>query len=93
MSDNVNAPSHYCTGKFECIEVMREALGDEAVKGFCLCNAFKYIYRHNNKNGDEDIAKADWYLKKYLSIVEDSTMTMHDAYVKFVEEDNNGYQE
>lgn len=70
MTDNVNHPSHYETGKFECIEVMEEALGTEAVKGFCLCNAFKYIYRCRNKNGIEDIKKADWYLKKLIEIDE-----------------------
>lgn len=70
MNDNVNHPSHYETGKFECIEVMEEALGTEAVKGFCLCNAFKYIYRCRNKNGIEDIKKADWYLKKLIEIGE-----------------------
>lgn len=70
MVDNVNNPKHYATGKFECIEVMEEALGTEAVKGFCLCNAFKYIYRCRNKNGLEDIKKADWYLKKLIEIGE-----------------------
>lgn len=70
MSDNVNHPKHYETGRFECIEVMEEALGTEAVKGFCLCNAFKYIYRCRNKNGIEDIKKADWYLKKLIEIDE-----------------------
>jgi hypothetical protein len=49
---------------------MEEALGTEAVKGFCLCNAFKYIYRCRNKNGIEDIKKADWYLKKLIEIDE-----------------------
>lgn len=68
--DMVNHPSHYETGKFECIEVMEEALGTDAVKGFCLCNAFKYIYRCRNKNGMEDIKKADWYLKKLIEIKE-----------------------
>ena len=68
--DTVNNPRHYSTGKFECIEVMEEALGTEAVKGFCLCNAFKYIYRCRNKNGIEDIKKADWYLKKLIEIEE-----------------------
>lgn len=69
--DNVNHPSHYETGKFECIDVMIEALGEEAVKGFCVCNAFKYIYRHRRKNGTEDIKKAVWYLNKYVELVED----------------------
>ena len=27
MSDNVNHPSHYETGKFECIDVMVETQG------------------------------------------------------------------
>ena len=73
MPDNVNHPSHYETGKFECIDVMREALGDEAVKAFCECNAFKYLYRHRRKNGDEDIKKAQWYINKYLEITEEET--------------------
>ena len=68
MNDPVNHPTHYETGKFECIEVMQEAIGIEAVKGFCLCNAFKYIYRSGRKNGREDIQKAIWYLNKYLEL-------------------------
>lgn len=66
--DNVDHPSHYETGKFECIDVMVETQGAEAVKHFCLCNAFKYLYRHNNKNGVEDIRKARWYIDKYLEL-------------------------
>ena len=66
--DNVNHPSHYETGKFECIEVMIETQGVQAVRDFCLCNAFKYLYRHRNKNGREDIEKAVWYLKKWLTL-------------------------
>lgn len=71
MNDNVNNPQHYATGKFECIEVMQEALGVEAIKSFCLCNAFKYIYRNGRKNGVEDIKKADWYLQKYIKLSEE----------------------
>lgn len=66
--DNVNHPSHYETGKFECIEVMIETQGVQAVRDFCICNAFKYLYRHRNKNGREDIEKAVWYLKKWLTL-------------------------
>lgn len=68
MTDNINHPSHYETGKFECIDIMLETQGLEAVKNFCVCNAFKYIYRHDNKNGDEDLKKAAWYLKKYFEL-------------------------
>lgn len=70
MSDNVNHPSHYETGKFECIDVMVETQGVQATKDFCLCNALKYIYRHRRKNGLEDIQKAIWYLNKAVELDE-----------------------
>lgn len=70
MPDNVNHPAHYETGKFECIDVMVETQGEEAVKAYCLCAAFKYLYRHNRKNGLEDIKKARWYLDKYVELEE-----------------------
>ena len=66
--DNVNHPGHYETGNFECIDVMIETQGAEAVKNFCICNAFKYLYRFKRKNGKEDIQKAVWYLNKYLEM-------------------------
>lgn len=72
MTDNVNHPNHYLTGKYECIKVMIETQGEEAVKNFCICNAFKYLYRANRKNGLEDIKKAKWYLDKYIELNEKS---------------------
>lgn len=75
VEDVVNHPSHYETGKFECIEVIQEALGYDAVRDFCICNAFKYIYRHNRKNGYEDIKKAQWYINKYIEITEEAAKT------------------
>ncbi len=68
MADRVDHPSHYDTGRYECIEVMEEALGREAVKAFCTCNAFKYLYRHRRKNGLEDLKKARWYLDKRIEM-------------------------
>ena len=70
IRDMVSHPPHYETGKFECIDVMEETQGKEAVKNFCLCNAFKYLYRHANKNGLEDVKKAVWYLNKYIKLEE-----------------------
>lgn len=66
--DNVNHPSHYETGKIECIDVMLETQGEESVKAFCICNALKYLYRHKRKNGVEDVEKARWYIDKYLEL-------------------------
>lgn len=68
--DIVNHPSHYETGKFECIDVMLETQGKQAVTDFCVCNAFKYLYRHGRKNGVEDLKKARWYLDKAIGLTE-----------------------
>lgn len=61
--NSVVHPNHYNSGKYECIEVMKEVFGDEAVKLFCAMNAFKYLWRYSKKNGEEDVAKACNYLK------------------------------
>ena len=42
--------------------------GEEAVKNFCICNAWKYRYRAADKNGEEDLKKSDWYLNKYKEL-------------------------
>ena len=70
MNDVVNHPGHYCTGSFECFEVMIEVFGLEAVKSYCICNAFKYLYRCKRKNGIEDLKKAVWYLNKLIGLEE-----------------------
>ena len=70
VNDNVNHPSHYATGKYECIDVMLEIFGVEAVRTFCLLNAFKYNYRSGRKNCLEDIKKAKWYIDKYIELSE-----------------------
>ena len=62
----VNHPKHY-NGKYECIEVMHDVFEEDAVKSFCILNAFKYIWRHNKKNGTEDLKKAKWYLEFILT--------------------------
>ena len=70
--DNVNHPAHYeqsCS--LECIQVMELVFGANAVRDFCLCNAFKYMWRYKNKNGLEDLKKANWYLdyvKDYVPV-------------------------
>lgn len=70
MADMVNHPAYYETGKFECIDVMLETQGKGAVLNFCICNAFKYLYRFRRKNGLEDVKKAVWYLNKYIELEE-----------------------
>lgn len=69
-TDMVEHPPHYETGNFECIDVMLETQGKQATMSFCICNAFKYIYRARRKNGIEDIKKAKWYLDKFIELEE-----------------------
>lgn len=61
--DKIDHPAHY-QGEYECIDIMREIYGDEAVRHFCICNAYKYRFRSGRKQGEptqSDIAKAEWY--------------------------------
>ena len=69
-ADNVEHPAHYTGGSIECIDAMAETQGVEAVKNFCICNAFKYLWRHGKKNGVEDVKKAAWYLNKFIELEE-----------------------
>lgn len=70
--EQVNHPSHYNQGQYECIAVMESIYGIEATMNFCLLCAFKYVWRTNNKDGIQDIDKAIWYLKKYKELQERS---------------------
>lgn len=64
----INNPEHYCSGSIECIDAMESAYGTEVVKNFCICNAFKYLWRFTKKNGDEDVNKMMWYINKYKEL-------------------------
>lgn len=68
--DTVDRPKHYASTSIECIDAMIETQGEEAVIDFCICNAFKYLWRHREKNGDEDVRKANWYLNKAVELMD-----------------------
>lgn len=71
--DVINHPKHYCReGGMESIDEMVEVFGREAVMNFCLCNIWKYRYRASGKNGEEDLKKSDWYMRKYKELKEES---------------------
>lgn len=67
LYEKVDHPEHY-QGKNECIDVMITMFGVEAVKSFCRCNAYKYRFRADKKNGEEDIRKAEWYESKLIEL-------------------------
>lgn len=71
--EKINAPAHY--NGTDCIENMRKLYGDEAVKHFCICNAYKYRYRAGHKPGEEsstDLQKAKWYEDYAVKMVDDT---------------------
>lgn len=69
--ENVNHPLHYQKeGRKECIVEMRERFGENTVATFCLTNAYKYLYRAGDKDGnskEQDIAKAKWYFNYFIN--------------------------
>ena len=87
-TDPINHPAHYeGNTSLECIDVMEIAFGAEAVGNFCLCNAFKYLWRYKHKGGAEDVQKAEWYLNHYSDIVGEysNTVSINGAYNKMRE--------
>lgn len=69
---NVLHPKHYnIPGRKECIEEMVEKFGHEKTEAFCELNSYKYQYRHEMKNGQEDLDKASNYLVMLKQMVKD----------------------
>lgn len=65
MSQNTDVrPEHYKKTSLECKDLIRMMFGDEAYMWFCMGNTVKYLWRHEHKNGEIDIKKAEWYLKE-----------------------------
>lgn len=75
--DNVNSPKHYTTGGIETIDYIRAKLGHWGTINYCMGNVIKYTSRWQDKNGKEDLKKAQWYL---------------NYAVKMMEEKNNAHQ-
>ena len=68
-NDIIDHPIYYHReDALECIDEMELIFGTEAVKYFCLCNAWKYRYRAADKNGENDLKKSDWYVRKYKEL-------------------------
>lgn len=66
-TDNVNHPSHYTQGEIECIEAIAAAVnGLKGIEAVDTANAIKYLWRWKNKNGVEDLKKAQWYINDLI---------------------------
>lgn len=61
--DIVNSPVHYSKIglDFECLDIIRMTLSPTEYRGFLKGNILKYLFRHESKNGLEDIEKMNVY--------------------------------
>ena len=72
MIDNVNHPSHYTQGGIECIDALKAAtVGKTGIEAVCVANVIKYLFRYENKNGLEDVRKAQWYINRLIQELEE----------------------
>ena len=68
-TDWVNHPPHYTQGgEIECIDYLRDSLGDEGFSHYCEGAVKKYVHRWRYKNGVQDLEKAVWYLEKMIAL-------------------------
>lgn len=85
MTDAIN-PQHYQKGGVECIDAIEASMTKEAFKGFLKGNCIKYLYRYENKNGVEDLNKAQWYLSRLIKILcEDETKAKEELSQAWIE--------
>lgn len=67
-NDPVNHPSHYTSGRIECIDAIAAALSchEDPVEAWLTGQIIKYIWRWPLKNGLEDLEKAKFYLDRLI---------------------------
>ena len=71
--DVINHPRHYTQGKVECIDALESAtIGKSGIEAVCVANIIKYLWRYEEKNGIEDVKKAQFYLNRLLATLENN---------------------
>lgn len=67
--------SHYQKTSIQPIEMFQQIFPKEMVYGFCVCNAFKYLYRLKQKGQEaKDIEKAATYARWAADLLEGKTI-------------------
>ena len=80
----VSAPKHYATKERECIDTIRDELGDVGFVAFCKGNVLKYRDRAGHKDDvEQDESKAKWY-EAMAAHVEKGTPDPRSSRVGFV---------
>ena len=73
QSDPVNSPTHYQTGLIETIDSIKNILGQEKFQAYCIGNVIKYLSRYREKNGLEDLKKAETYISFIIKSYKECT--------------------
>ncbi len=74
--DLVNHPPHYQSkdgSGIECIDAIRASMSLSEFQGYLRGNIMKYIFRTEDKNGLEDLKKAEWYLNRLIQEIEENS--------------------
>ena len=72
MSDNVCHPKHYTQGGIECVDALKAAtVGKTGIEAVCVANVIKYCWRYEEKNGLEDVRKAQFYINRLIQELEE----------------------
>lgn len=67
--DKIN-PDHYKKGGIQTIDYIAAKLTPEQFEGYLRGNIIKYVSRYADKNGVEDLQKAEWYLTYLIGVLE-----------------------
>lgn len=79
--ERINTPSHYTSGKVECIDAIESSMSREQFIGFLKGNVEKYLWRFDTKGIKdsmsaeektlvryENLGKGEFYLKRLISL-------------------------
>ncbi|MGD6898627.1 DUF3310 domain-containing protein [Bacillus infantis] len=70
--DLINKPSHYHKGGIDVIGYLEQHFPPTAsmtvAEGFFIGNVIKYVSRYKEKNGLQDLEKAEFYLNKLIKL-------------------------
>ena len=67
----INHPQHYNNGNIEVVDIWKDQLSTEELKGAFKSNIIKYILRADYKNGLEDYKKAQVYMNWLVELLEE----------------------
>jgi hypothetical protein len=66
-----NEPPHYHKHEIDTIDFLQKGFPPEVFKGFAIGSIVKYLHRHTEKNGLEDLLKAEDYAKRLFQFAKE----------------------